>query len=73
MGERPAGPWVSWQPRTGALKHMWDGKERPFLSFPASRLDGDKVPPEGLGTPVLMSSQHRWERMILNSAPREFK
>lgn len=43
----------------------WQGK--------GSRLDWDRGPTEGLGTPVLMFKHHRWEGIILNLAFREFK
>ena len=32
-------------------------------------MDGNRVPIEALGTPFLMSSQHRWKGLTLKLAP----
>lgn len=45
------------------------GREGLSLNFPRSRMDGNRVPIEALGTPFLMSSQHRWKGLTLKLAP----
>lgn len=60
-------------PELGSLNTYGMGRKGLPLSFPGSRQVGDKVPTEGLRTPISISSQHRWEGMILNSGPKDLK